>query len=56
MAAFVALLGEGVDVDQRRETGAHWTSLHHLFSELSSGSVSKELTILQLQAKIWNIA
>ncbi len=51
VAAFVALLGEGVDVNQRRETGAHWTSLHHLFSEISSGSVSKEYDYISIASK-----
>ena len=41
IAAFVALLGEGVDVNQKKE-GSEWTILHRLFSEIDHGSVNYE--------------
>ena len=38
--AFIALLGAGVDVNQRTTTGTRWTCLHWLFSKWDHGSVS----------------
>lgn len=40
ISAFMALLGAGVDVNQRSSTGARWTCLHWLFSKWNHGSVS----------------
>lgn len=42
IAAFVALLGAGVNVNQQKQTESQWTSLHTLFSKINSGSVSEE--------------
>ena len=36
--AIVALIGEGVDVNQRTGQGASWTALHWLFSDISHAS------------------
>ncbi len=42
IAAFVALIGEGFDVNQKKETGAGWTSLHYLFSKIMYRSLNEE--------------
>ncbi len=42
VAAFVALIGEGINVNQRTTIGTRWTALHHLFSKVYHGSVSPE--------------
>jgi len=38
LAAFIALIGEGVDVNQRNGKSAGWTTLHRLFSEIKWGA------------------
>lgn len=60
LSAFVALIGEGVDVNQTKVAAGGWTCLHNLFSKISSGSVSPEydytaIATEDFQVKLINI-
>lgn len=50
IAAFVALIGSGVDVNKQKQSG--WTVLHELFSKVSHGSVNDEYDYINISNDI----
>lgn len=48
ISAFVALIGEGVDVNQIKPTKGMWTVMHRLFADVYDGSVSEEYDYLNI--------
>ena len=52
IAAFVALIGEGLAVNQKKETGASYTTLHKLFSNINDGSINEEYDYISIAENI----
>jgi hypothetical protein len=50
--AVIALIGEGIDVNQRTREGMRWTALHWLFSKIHHNSISEEYDYIDLAEDI----
>lgn len=55
ISAFIALIGVGIDVNERNQSEGKWTVLHELFASISNGSVSDEYDYIHMSQEDFQI-